>query len=90
MKCLLVGCLVVQHHTVCPVMPNGDPEGQNLVLNPHTNYILIFLIKIKFRFCIFLKKVPDNTELSILLTSCLTAIKSHVIKYCTTVYEKKW
>ena len=28
-----------------------------------------------------------NTELSILLTSCLTAIKNHVIKYCTTVYE---
>ena len=29
------------------------------------------------------------TELSILLTSCLTAIKNHVIKYCTTVYERK-
>ena len=29
-----------------------------------------------------------TTELSILLTSCLTAIKNHVIKYCTTVYEK--
>ena len=29
-----------------------------------------------------------NTELSILLTSCLTAIKNHVIKYCTTVYER--
>ena len=27
-----------------------------------------------------------TTELSILLTSCLTAIKNHVIKYCTTVY----
>ena len=26
--------------------------------------------------------------ISILLTSCLTAIKNHVIKYCTTVYEK--
>ena len=25
----------------------------------------------------------------ILLTSCLTAIKNHVIKYCTTVYERK-
>ena len=24
----------------------------------------------------------------ILLTSCLTAIKNHVIKYCTTVYER--
>ena len=29
-----------------------------------------------------------TTELSILLTSCLTAIKSHIIKYCTTVYER--
>ena len=29
-----------------------------------------------------------TTELSILLTFCLTAIKSHVIKYCTTVYER--
>ena len=27
-------------------------------------------------------------ELSILLTSCLTAIKNHVIRYCTTVYER--
>ena len=26
-----------------------------------------------------------TTELSILLTSCLTAIKNHDIKYCTTV-----
>ena len=29
-----------------------------------------------------------TTELSILLTSCLTAIKNHFIKYCTTVYER--
>ena len=28
------------------------------------------------------------TELSILFTSCLTAIKNHVIKYCTTVYQR--
>ena len=32
--------------------------------------------------------VCTTTELSILLTSCLTAIKNHVIKYCTTVYER--
>ena len=34
-----------------------------------------------------------TTELSKLLTSCLTAIKSHVIRYCETVYEtsnKDW
>ena len=29
-----------------------------------------------------------TTELSILLTSCHTAIKNHVIEYCTTVYER--
>ena len=29
-----------------------------------------------------------TTELSILLTLCLTAIKIHVLKYCTTVYER--
>ena len=29
-----------------------------------------------------------TTELSILLPSCLTAMKNHVIKYCTTVYER--
>ena len=28
------------------------------------------------------------SELSIFLISCLTAIKNHVIKYCTTVYER--
>ena len=31
-----------------------------------------------------------TTELSKLLTSCLTAIKSHVIRYCETVYETEW
>ena len=29
-----------------------------------------------------------TTELSICLTSCLTAFKNHVIKYYTTVYER--
>ena len=28
------------------------------------------------------------TELSILLTPCLTVTENHVIKYCTTVYER--
>ena len=30
----------------------------------------------------------STTELSYLLTSCLTMIKNHVIKYCTAVYER--
>ena len=29
-----------------------------------------------------------TTELSILLTPCLTMIKNHIIKYCTTVYDR--
>ena len=29
-----------------------------------------------------------TTELSKLLTSCLTAVKQHVIKYCDTIYER--
>ena len=29
-----------------------------------------------------------TTELTIILTSCLTAIKKHVIKYCDTVFER--
>ena len=29
-----------------------------------------------------------TTESSILLTSCVTAIKSQTIKYCETVYER--
>ena len=30
----------------------------------------------------------STTKLSFLLTSCLTAIKNHVIEYCTTVNER--
>ena len=29
-----------------------------------------------------------TTELSKLLTSCLTAVKNHVIRYCEKVYER--
>ena len=29
-----------------------------------------------------------TTELSILLPSCLTAIRNHVIKYCTTIHVR--
>ena len=30
----------------------------------------------------------STTELSILLTFCLTAVKNHVIKWCTSVYKR--
>ena len=54
-----------------------------------TLYWLLKLHKrpIKSRF-IANSSACTTTELSILLTSCLTAIKKHVIKYCTTVYER--
>ena len=42
---------------------------------------------VKWRF-IANSSACTTTEFSILLTSCLTAIKNHVIKYCTTVYER--
>ena len=32
--------------------------------------------------------ICTTTELSKLLTSCLTAVKAKVIKYCETVYER--
>ena len=32
--------------------------------------------------------ISDTTELSKLLTLCLTAVKNHVIRYCEKVYER--
>ena len=32
-------------------------------------------------------RLCTTTELSIILTSCHTAIKDHVMKYCKTVFE---
>ena len=59
--------------------------------------------KTNFLRCIgYLSFTKDHTKLDLLqilalvsklLTSCLTAIKSHVIRYCETVYEtsnKNW
>ena len=54
-----------------------------------TFYWLLKLHKIpyKSRF-IANSRSCTTTELSIILTPCLTAIKSHVIKYCETGYER--
>ena len=41
----------------------------------------------KARFIANPSSCPPTTDLSKLLTSCLTNIKSHVITYCETVYE---
>ena len=53
---------------------------------------LSFTIPYKARF-IANSSSCTTTEHSKVLTSCLTAIKSHVIRYCETVYEtsnKNW
>ena len=62
----------------------------------NTSNVTHFTCRFPFRWLCF-KYLADfianssactTTELSILLTSCLTAIKNHVIKHCTTVYER--
>ena len=53
-----------------------------------TLYWLLKLHKIyKSRF-IAISRSCTTTELSIILSSSLTAIKNHVIKYCETGYER--
>ena len=47
----------------------------NFINGPISRVLLLILVHVQL-------------QLSILLTSCLTAIKNHVIKYCTTVYER--
>ena len=53
---------------------------------------LYWLLKLHKRFYksqfVAISSSYTATELSIPLTSCLTAIKNHVIKYDTTVYER--
>ena len=45
-------------------------------------------IKDHIRHVILLMELCTTTELSIILTSCLTANKNHVIKYCETGFER--
>ena len=52
-----------------------------------TGYPNFIKIPYKSRFIVYSSSCT-STELSILFTSCLTAIKTHVIKYCETVYER--
>ena len=54
-----------------------------------TLYWLPKLYKRTYKSCFIANSSACTTsELSILLASCLTAIKNHVIRYCTTVYER--
>ena len=51
-------------------------------------YWLPKLDKQPYRSCFIANSSSYTTTKSILLTSCLTAIKNHAIKYCTTAYER--
>ena len=35
--------ITIRHHQACPVMTNGDPEGQIFLPDPHTNSGYFFL-----------------------------------------------
>ena len=48
----------------------------NFINGPISHVLLLILVHVQLLSCLFF------------LTSCLTAIKNHVIKYCTTVYER--
>ena len=48
----------------------------NFINGPISRVLLLILVHVQLLSCLFF------------LTSCLTAIKNHVIKYCTTVYER--
>ena len=54
-----------------------------------TSYWLPKLHKRHYKYCFIANSSScTTTELPILLTSCLTVIIDHVIKYSTTVYER--
>ena len=67
-------------------------NGSRALSTRGTNLTLYWLPKLHKRpyksRCIANSSSCSITELSILLNSCLTAIKKHVIKYCTTVFER--
>ena len=48
----------------------------NFINSPISRVLLLILLHVQLLSCLFF------------LTSCLTAIKNHVIKYCTIVYER--
>ena len=48
----------------------------NFINGPISHVLLLILVHEQLLSCLFF------------LTSCLTAIKNHIIKYCTTVYER--
>ena len=55
--------------------------NKTLVPQNHNSYVSDKSIILNSSSC-------TTTELSKLLTSCLTAVKNHVIRYCKKVYER--
>ena len=56
------------------------------IFEEHSSSCVVYF---RFSATLFPVSMLDGaTELSILLTFCLTAVKNHAIKYCTTVYER--
>ena len=53
----------------------------------HSNHPTLYWLPHKKRF-IDNASSCTTTELSIILTPCLTAFKNHVLKYCETVFER--
>ena len=68
----------------------------DLIWLPSLVYLLMRIIESFLRYTgyqNFIKYLTNSsscstTELSIILISCIIAIKNHVIKYCETVFER--
>ena len=69
---LSLGCLLMR--TIASFQRyTGYP---NFIKGPISHVLLLILVHVQLLSCLFF------------FISCLTAIKNHVIKYCTTVYER--
>ena len=77
--------LVVDRHRCHMAAKFGE-----LVYEDHSKFPTLYWLPnfIKYRSRFIANLSLCTTELSITLTSCLTAIKNHVIRYCETVFER--
>ena len=85
--CLSSGCLMI---FVWPflTMPRVCLQFVIMVFPYHT-HLLFSLKKELYNTFYCTSSSCTTTKLSMILTSCLTAIKDHVIKYFETVFERK-
>ena len=70
---LSLGCLFMR--TIASFLPYTG--SLNFINSPINRVLMLILVHVQLTSCLFF-----------LLTFCLTAIKNHVIKYCTTVYGR--